>query len=71
MDLSFLYDPELHCFHKETDAVLQELITVISDEKVYVDALTDKFEYTMDDHLLLLPPSSFQRLVQSLAGRHW
>ncbi|MDW7615919.1 DEAD/DEAH box helicase [Peribacillus simplex] len=66
LTLSFLYDPELHCFHKETDAVLQELITVISDEKVYVDALTDKFEYTMDDQLLLLPPSSFQRLVPIL-----
>lgn len=63
---SFIYDPVLHCFQNENDSVLQELITVISDEKVYVDALTDKSEYTLDDHLLLLPPSSFRRLVPIL-----
>ncbi|WP_458354623.1 SNF2 helicase associated domain-containing protein [Peribacillus frigoritolerans] len=63
---SFIYDPVLHCFQNENDLVLQELITVISDEKVYVDALTDKSEYTWDDDLLLLPPSSFRRLVPIL-----
>ncbi|TDL88557.1 helicase SNF [Vibrio vulnificus] len=63
---SYIYDPVLHCFQNENDSVLQELITVISDEKVYVDALTDKSEYTLDDHLLLLPPSSFRRLVPIL-----
>ncbi|MFF2497026.1 SNF2 helicase associated domain-containing protein [Peribacillus sp. NPDC058075] len=63
---SFIYDPVLHCFQNENDSVLQELITVISDEKVFVDALTDKSEYTLDNHLLLLPPSSFQRLVPLL-----
>ncbi|MFJ7306447.1 DEAD/DEAH box helicase [Peribacillus frigoritolerans] len=63
---SFIYDPVLHCFQNENDLVLQELITVISDEKVYVDALADKSEYTLDDHLLLLPPSSFRRLVPIL-----
>ncbi|UYY97788.1 DEAD/DEAH box helicase [Peribacillus frigoritolerans] len=63
---SFIYDPVLHCFQNENDLVLQELITVISDEKVYVDALTDKSEYTLDHHLLLLPPSSFRRLVPIL-----
>ncbi|MEE3953941.1 DEAD/DEAH box helicase [Peribacillus frigoritolerans] len=63
---SFIYDPVLHCFQDENDLVLQELITVISDEKVYVDALTDKSEYTLDDHLLLLPPSSFRRLIPIL-----
>ncbi|MCK1981558.1 MULTISPECIES: DEAD/DEAH box helicase [Peribacillus] len=63
---SFIYDPVLHCFQNENDSVLQELITVISDEKVFVDALTDKSEYTLDNHLLLLPPSSFQRLVPIL-----
>ncbi|MES9736603.1 DEAD/DEAH box helicase [Peribacillus frigoritolerans] len=63
---SFIFDPVLHCFQNENDLVLQELITVISDEKVYVDTLTDKSEYTLDDHLLFLPPSSFQRLVPIL-----
>ncbi|MCT4478926.1 helicase SNF [Bacillus sp. BA3] len=63
---SFIYDPILHCFQNENDSVLQELITVISDEKVYVDALMDKSEYTLDNHLLLLSPSSFRRLVPIL-----
>ncbi|MEY9868865.1 SNF2 family DNA or RNA helicase [Peribacillus sp. B2I2] len=66
VSLAFIYDPELHCFQNEMDSVLQELITVVSDERVYVDALVDKSEYTLDKHLLLLPPSSFQRLVPIL-----
>ncbi|MCM3673712.1 DEAD/DEAH box helicase [Peribacillus simplex] len=66
VSLSFIYDPVLHCFQNENDSVLQELITVISDEKVYVDALNDKTEYTLDNNLLLLPPSSCRRLVPIL-----
>ncbi|MFS0765486.1 SNF2 helicase associated domain-containing protein [Peribacillus phoenicis] len=66
VSLSFIYDPVLHCFQNENDSVLQELITVISDEKVYVDAIADKTENTLNNHLLLLPPSSFQKLVPIL-----
>ena len=36
---SFTFDPNLHCFQKETDAVIQQLIQVIHDENVYIDAL--------------------------------
>lgn len=68
---SFLYDPELHCFQRETDAVLQQLITVLSDEKVYADALADESEYKMDDHLLLLSPSFFTRLLPFFASVPW
>ncbi|MGE7904972.1 SNF2 helicase associated domain-containing protein [Peribacillus sp. NPDC094092] len=66
VSLSFIYDPVLHCFQIENDTVIQELITVISDEKVYVDALMDKSDYALDHHLLLLPPSSFRRLAPIL-----
>ncbi|MCK1992000.1 DEAD/DEAH box helicase [Peribacillus muralis] len=65
---SCLYDPELHCFVRETDAVLQQLMTVIADEKIYMDAIADKAEYKMDNHLLLLPPSSFTRLIPILVS---
>ena len=34
---SFTFDPNLHCFQKETDALIQQLIQVIHDEDVYVD----------------------------------
>ncbi|HEY2420149.1 MAG TPA: SNF2 helicase associated domain-containing protein, partial [Neobacillus sp.] len=59
---SFTYDQRLHCFQKETDAVLQQLIQVIRDEKVYGDTLPDK------DHpqMLLIPSSSWERLLPLL-----
>ncbi|UFT99299.1 DEAD/DEAH box helicase [Radiobacillus kanasensis] len=63
---SFTYDPALHCFPKETDAVIQRLIPVIHDEEMYVDSLPDSFDYTIDNHLLLIPPSSGERLIPLL-----
>ena len=67
VSLSFQYEPTLHCFSKENDAVIQQLITVISDEKVYMDALSDQSDYTKLHSLLLLPPSSWKKLVPLLA----
>ena len=37
----FTYDPSLHCFQKETDAVIQQLIQVVHDEKMYMEALPE------------------------------
>ncbi|MGE7118682.1 SNF2 helicase associated domain-containing protein [Peribacillus sp. NPDC046944] len=65
VSLSFQYDPSLHCFQKENDAVIQQLITVISDEKVYLDA-SGQSSYTQIHSLLLLPPSSWKRLFPLL-----
>ncbi|MFJ7744535.1 SNF2 helicase associated domain-containing protein [Peribacillus sp. NPDC097295] len=65
VSLSFQYDPSLHCFQKENDAVIQQLITVISDEKVYLDA-SGQSGYTQIHSLLLLPPSSWKRLFPLL-----
>ena len=59
---SFTYDQRLHCFQKETDAVIQELIQVIRDEKVYVDTVPEKNH----DQLLLIPSSSWERLLPLL-----
>lgn len=55
---SLTYDPSLHCFQKESDAVIQQLIQVIRDEKVYGDGLPNK-DY---DQMLLIPSSSWERL---------
>ncbi|MFD2680562.1 DEAD/DEAH box helicase [Bacillus seohaeanensis] len=63
---SFTYDPNLHCFQKETDAVIQQLIQVIHDEKVYVNTLPNKSDYTISNHLLLIPPSSWEHLIPLL-----
>lgn len=59
---SFTYDPRLHCFQNETDDVIQQLIQVIYDEKVYIDELSDKSDYESNKHILLIPPSSWDRL---------
>lgn len=55
---SFTFDPSLHCFQKETDAVLQQLIRVLRDERVYVDKVSDTDQHQM----LLIPSSSWERL---------
>ncbi|WP_223701595.1 DEAD/DEAH box helicase [Sutcliffiella deserti] len=54
------FDPSLHCFQKETDAVLQELSRVTNDEKVYLEHLP-KLQET-----LLLPPSTWERMLPIL-----
>ncbi|MFB9760617.1 DEAD/DEAH box helicase [Ectobacillus funiculus] len=66
LSISFTYDPSLHCFQKETDAVIQQLIQVVHDEKVYVDALPDNSNYTISNHMLFIPPSSWERLIPLL-----
>lgn len=62
----FTYDPNLHCFQKETDAVIQQLIQVIHDEKMYIYALPNQSDYTINQHLLLIPPSSWERFISIL-----
>ncbi|RFU66488.1 DEAD/DEAH box helicase [Bacillus sp. V59.32b] len=64
---SFIYDPSLHCFQKESDPVIQQLIQVTYDEKMYVDALPDKSDYPISNHILLIPPSSWEQLVPVLS----
>lgn len=66
LSISFTYDPSLHCFQKETDAVIQQLIQVIQDEKLYMEALPDQSDYASNHHLLLIPPSSWDRLLPRL-----
>ncbi|WP_078410033.1 DEAD/DEAH box helicase [Priestia abyssalis] len=67
LSVSFTYDPSLHCFQKETDAVIQQLIQVSGDEKVYIGELPAKSGDLGYDHLLLIPPSSFEKLIPLLA----
>lgn len=59
---SFTYDPSLHCFQMETDAVIQQLIQVIYDEKMYIDELSGKSDSVSNKRILLIPPSSWERL---------
>ncbi|MEH7072974.1 DEAD/DEAH box helicase [Neobacillus drentensis] len=55
---SFSYDPSQHCFERETNAILEQLIQVLGDEKVYVNMVP----YTHPSQMLLIPSSSWERL---------
>ncbi|MBS4189952.1 DEAD/DEAH box helicase [Bacillus sp. FJAT-49705] len=61
---SLTYDSSLHCFHMESDAVIQQLIQVVHDEKVFVDSLQDHFDRS--NRMLIIPPSSWERLLPLL-----
>ncbi|ASN03866.1 DEAD/DEAH box helicase [Virgibacillus necropolis] len=56
---SFTYSPNLHCFQAETDAVIQKLIQVIDDEKIY----GDKPDPVINTSTLIIPPSSWEQLT--------
>ncbi|WP_408006413.1 SNF2 helicase associated domain-containing protein [Pseudalkalibacillus sp. A8] len=64
---SFTYSPNLHCFTPESDAVLQQLIQVVHDESVYINALMDDYDYSASKTMLLIPPTSWERLKPALA----
>ena len=66
LSLTFTYDPKIHCFQNETDAIIQQLIQVSQDEKLYVEGLPGKFNYVSNKHILLIPPSSWNRLFPLL-----
>ncbi|PLR75745.1 helicase SNF [Bacillus sp. V3-13] len=60
------YDPSLHCFVNESDAVLHHLIRVAHDEQAFLEALPDLSDFTGSSQTLLIPPSSWVGLVPLL-----
>ncbi|WP_042348455.1 DEAD/DEAH box helicase [Bacillus massiliigorillae] len=58
--LSFTYDPVYHCFSSEQDNILQQLIRVLHDDKLYMESLSEKTS------ILPIPPSSWSELRSSL-----
>jgi SNF2 family DNA or RNA helicase len=66
LSASFTYDTSMYCFEKETNEVVQELIQVIQDEKVYLGALPNQSDYVYDPQRLLIPPSAWERLFPIL-----
>jgi len=57
---AFSFDHDKHCFQKEHDVIIQELIHVVHDEKIYNGYRANH------DQLLLIPPTSFGRLFPLL-----
>ncbi|MHC0038267.1 DEAD/DEAH box helicase [Pseudoneobacillus sp. C159] len=58
----FTYDSNRFCFETEADALIQQLIQVVFDEKMF----TEGMNYSIKEHLLLVPPTSWERLVPLL-----
>ena len=62
----FTFDPEMHCFMPDMDAVLQELYQVIRDEKEESDTTWNYENKPIGKDVLPLPPSAWERLVTLL-----
>lgn len=56
----FTFDANLHCFPRESDAVLQQLIRINHEEEVYIA------DHSISPQTLLIPPTSWDRLLPSL-----
>jgi SNF2 family DNA or RNA helicase len=63
---TFIFNTSLHCFNKETDDVIQQLLLVLQDEKSYVNAMADGLVESFSPDILLIPPSSFDYLIPLL-----
>ncbi|RTQ89362.1 DEAD/DEAH box helicase [Lysinibacillus telephonicus] len=60
------YDPNLHCFTEETDALIHQLIHVVLDEKAYIEAIPNRHEYTNRNQTLLISPTAWLSLLPML-----
>lgn len=63
---AFKYTPSLHCFLNESDEVIHQLIRVVHDEKIFLEAIPNLSDYTASNQTLLIPPSTWAELVPLL-----
>ncbi|MFC4322710.1 DEAD/DEAH box helicase [Litchfieldia salsa] len=63
---SFIYNPNLHCFYRETDTIVHQLIKIVQDEEIYTETRLDSNEEQGRTPILLVPPSSWERLSSFL-----
>jgi superfamily II DNA or RNA helicase len=65
----FTYDPSLHCFGQKEDAVLQLLIQIHHNERLYQESRGSSYALSSrssDDRLLLIPPASWEDMIPAL-----
>ncbi|RCW48562.1 DEAD/DEAH box helicase [Paenibacillus prosopidis] len=67
---NFTYDPALHSFQPENDAVIRQLIQIYRNETMYRDSST-RSSYLREapacgDRMLLVPPFSWEKLLPLL-----
>lgn len=67
----FSYDPSVHCFQPETDAVIQQLIKINQNERIYRETANLYLAHAKSmngERMLLIPPSAWDTLLPLLAG---
>ncbi|WP_026591707.1 DEAD/DEAH box helicase [Bacillus sp. UNC437CL72CviS29] len=62
----FTYTPELYSFQQETDAVIQLLIQMYRNEKMYVESL--QMDCEQNESMILIPPASCKELLSLLSN---
>jgi superfamily II DNA or RNA helicase len=60
----FTYNPELHCFQKESDAIIRHLSIVNQNEKMYLES--SKVVSGYNEGMILIPPSFWESLLPLL-----
>lgn len=63
---TFTYDPGLHCFSQETDAIIQQLMKIVVDEHAFADMMKGKDNELFFEDMLIIPSSSWERLLPFL-----
>ncbi|TBL81204.1 DEAD/DEAH box helicase [Paenibacillus thalictri] len=67
----FIYDPAEHCFRKEDDAVIRQLIDIYHNQKVYNESAGMFAQHKTSsggDRLLIIPPYAWDNLVTLLSA---
>lgn len=59
------YTPDVHSFKQETDAIIQQLIKMYHNEKMYEDAL--EVHAKQDESMIFIPPASWKDMLSSLS----
>ena len=54
----FTYTPDVHSFKQETDAIIQQLIKMYHNEKMYEDTL--EVHAKQDESMIFIPPASWK-----------
>lgn len=62
----FTYTPELYSFQQETDAVIQLLIQMYRNEKMYVESL--QMDCEQNESMILIPPASWKEMLSLLSN---
>ncbi|MCP3738140.1 SNF2 helicase associated domain-containing protein [Rossellomorea sp. BNER] len=67
---NFTYNPDLHRFSRENDAVFKQLTYLLQEEKMYFDTLKHDHgrDWSIGDKWILIPPSSWEKILQLLSA---